>query len=374
MVRGRRWSAPFLPGTRIAPTEDDMALHFRIQICALTVVQLLIICLPVFAIARPKLNECVAALVPERSDQIVAWANDLESNRLNEIMAEVGQPTVIILLRKMLYSRKQEESWAALEALREIKLDSNIDDLAGKITELTGYQPGHIKASAVRTIGALHLTSAIPKLQEITRQTEWGKPSHLAKIASQILYDEFGLLQYHSLYNQIPNFAKFSSGPSVEAFEMRKTGSRNIVLGGPLTGKVMARVVDKEAYLYWLKAYSAGAEWTSTLGYNPVEPTWTKEEVEAMFGKDLLPEIDAQPGQVIVYTRVFGRNMYGYLHDLSRSQRTLYKEKMDQIRNILAQIRVNHGHLHETNFCLGLFDDKRLYVIDFDGADGTANP
>ncbi len=145
--------------------------------------------------------------------------------------------------------------------------------------------------------------------------------------------------------------------------KLRKTGSETIVLGGPLLGKAIIRIVTNEAFQSWKKAFEAEKVWRELgFDYVPIEP------ILKIGGK--LRAFKTKEGLWRVSTKVLGPSLY----DIKLSGKFgTYKEQLllmqKKINEGLDKLRIKHEHPHEGNFCIEFHDGKiRLYAIDFDMA------
>lgn len=155
----------------------------------------------------------------------------------------------------------------------------------------------------------------------------------------------------------------FKSGTGIVRREFEKTGSRIILLGGNLVGKVIVRVITVPAFLAWKQAFEAKDAWARAgFDYIPIEPILSKgTELRAYKIKNI--------DYYRVYTKVLGPSLLKFTEKNDKElKRQLYAIK-DKIINVLEALGVSHGHLHEENFCVEFKDNKiRLYAIDFDRA------
>ena len=170
------------------------------------------------------------------------------------------------------------------------------------------------------------------------------------------------IVRSHALYyKQKESF--FSGERNIIRNEFEKTGSRTILLGGKLVGKVIIRIVTKSAFLSWKKALESENEWKKEgFDYIPVEPILTKNEKLLAF--------KTKKGQYRVYTAVLGQSLATFLKSSTNQYAEEYLINLRyKITRVLNKLKITHGHTHDSNFCVERKDNKlRLYIIDFDEA------
>lgn len=191
-------------------------------------------------------------------------------------------------------------------------------------------------------------------------------------------------LMGHKLYQESDSsFFTLKSNRNLVQIKRRefgKGGSRLILLGGKLAGQAIVRIVHQEGFLAWKKALEAREYWVKAgFEYTPVEPILMKN------GKLLAQKFitkKAESGQAIkwwesdqgndimyrVYTKVLGPNLGDFLLDpLNNQFKSDLRKSRRLIMSVLRKLKVWHGHLHEGNFCVEMYQSRpRLYVIDFD--------
>lgn len=137
-----------------------------------------------------------------------------------------------------------------------------------------------------------------------------------------------------------------------------------------LRGKALIRHIDLTAYASWKQAYEADSVWKEKgFSYVPIEP---------IVGVRFSNNNEDAPWAVDVFTRVLGINAYAWLGESNGVYAKYITEQMDLIRATLKEMGVEHGHLHQRNFCLVFEKNKedepdiskppRVYAIDFDRA------
>jgi len=195
------------------------------------------------------------------------------------------------------------------------------------------------------------------------------KVSELIWYASESKRDEFFHLAKEKLKDNFvksPLYDKLQvSKDSFSRNSFDKTGSETILLGGELKDKVILRKINPESFLVWKDLYDDYNIWKKEgFDYVPIEPIASYNYIPST-------------GFVDVYTGVLDINlkqsalMFG---DHTESA----KKDIEKIKNVLTKKNIEHGHLHDANFCLRYFRNKdnsvdinkkpRVYAIDFDRA------
>jgi hypothetical protein len=146
--------------------------------------------------------------------------------------------------------------------------------------------------------------------------------------------------------------------------EFEKTGSKIILIGGELKDKTIIRHITPEAFAAWQKLYEDWKTWGAAgFDYVPIEPIQSFK-----LGKD---------GLVSVYSGVLDLSLSSWGGMNGKFMPELRKDK-EKIIKTLDNKNIEHGHMHDNNFCLRFFRDKngkvdfdkkpRIYLIDFDQA------
>ncbi|MEK6857845.1 MAG: hypothetical protein AABX39_04630, partial [Nanoarchaeota archaeon] len=174
----------------------------------------------------------------------------------------------------------------------------------------------------------------------------------------------------HRLYVNQKDKTFFSSEKSLVRREFEKSGSRTVLLGGKLVGKVIIRIIDEESFLAWKKAFEAEEVWKNLgFDYVPVEPILSKNGKFRVFKtKD-----ETYGVKYRVYTKVLGPSLKDFRAVPENHKYANYLNELRwKIINGLKSLGISHGHYHEDNFCLEYFNnDLRMYVIDFDSSSST---
>ena len=152
-----------------------------------------------------------------------------------------------------------------------------------------------------------------------------------------------------------------------------KTGSEVVLLNKvpgrevSLKEQVIVRRIDIPAYLEWKKTFEAHSLWQQRdFDYVPVEPI-----LRIQLSKN-------QPTKVNVFTRVIRGPAVAEWEEKSGMFLPQIHQQVEKIKQVLQELGIEHGHLHEGNFVLYFSRDKdgkadltkppRVYVIDFDQA------
>lgn len=146
-----------------------------------------------------------------------------------------------------------------------------------------------------------------------------------------------------------------------------KTDSETILFGGDLKHKAILRRITPQAFLAWKELYEDFQYWQNLgFDYVPIEPIQSFKL--------------SASGVVDVYTGVLDINldqcMYRKLDFLEE-----LKQDASKIIQAVEKHGVDHGHIHEENFCLRYYRNPdgtpdfskkpRIYMIDFDRAQKT---
>ena len=173
-------------------------------------------------------------------------------------------------------------------------------------------------------------------------------------------------LRWHRLYaGQDPAF--FDKERRIVRGRFVKTGSDTFLLGGNLVGKSIVRVISKNAFDAWKKAFLDGVA---------VEPILKSKRGRLRFREitENNPKKDWNKGKVLVFSKVLGPSVESFLSVL-RNERVygrVIREQKDKINRDLTRLSIRHGHLHDNNFCIHWEKDSagkrfpKVYLIDFD--------
>ncbi|MBU0470751.1 MAG: hypothetical protein KKA62_03995 [Nanoarchaeota archaeon] len=168
----------------------------------------------------------------------------------------------------------------------------------------------------------------------------------------------------HALYSgQKPTFFKDVNGKlGIVKGKLQKDGSETIVLGGPLLGKAIIRIISDQAFQGWKKAFEAEKVW-GDLGFDyvPIEP------ILKIGGK--LRAFKTKEGLWRVSTKVLGPTLKNFMRSGGYETHEELLLMQEKIIDGLNKLKISHGHLHGNNFCIEFHEGKiRLYAIDFDQA------
>lgn len=158
------------------------------------------------------------------------------------------------------------------------------------------------------------------------------------------------------LYANTPkNFSRFA---------FSKTGSETTLLGNSLKGKAIIRHIPFSSYLAWEKVFKDYQFWREQgFDYVPIEQIFFVKKRKKSLTVD-------------VYTQVLGDNVSDWLKNNPHCYESEIKLQKDKIIQGLNGLGIEHGHIHDENFCLlfpknknGIDDyskNPRVYLIDFD--------
>lgn len=265
----------------------------------------------------------------------------------------------IPLIEQMLKASYEYVRRTAIKALSQ--LESKLSIIL--IERMLKDQSSFVRSTAIEALLILHSKSSIPLIEQMLQDPEQSVRSE-ATNALSLLSSNIKYLKYHRLYtNQEDRFfepGKKGTLGEVKRREFAKTGSRTILLGGTLAGKVIIRIVSEKAFLAWKRALESVDAWKEAgFDYVPVEPILMKK------GKLLFHKFE-KDGEI--YYRVYTKILLGtalYISPFVDSLQPLCKK----ISAVLEELKIEHGHLHLGNFIVEMHEGKpRLYVIDFDEA------
>jgi hypothetical protein len=147
--------------------------------------------------------------------------------------------------------------------------------------------------------------------------------------------------------------------------KFEKTGSETTLLGGKLKDKLIIRHINPEAFLTWQSLYEDYKTWKENgFDYVPIEPIQSYN-------------LNKEKNIVNVYSGVLDLNFEEWY---KISNKMFYKElsdKKEKIIDVLNTLKVEHGHLHDENFCLRferdsdgtpILKEPKIYLIDFDAS------
>ena len=236
-------------------------------------------------------------------------------------------------------------------------IDKKINNYTNIIINLLSDENADVRKHAIAYLGQNPSKDTITLIKPLLKDKDQQVRSTAIMVLSGLSDD----IKHHALYSQQePEF--FEKGRKILRKKLEKTGGETVLLGGELVGKVVIKVINEQAFLAWKKAFESVDVWLkSGFDYIPVEPILMKN------GRLRARKIKS--GAYEVATVVLGPTMWSFLNNSANSK--FEHELNEQRKNITLvledKLRIYHGHIHNTNFCVKLYGDKpRLYIIDFD--------
>lgn len=150
-----------------------------------------------------------------------------------------------------------------------------------------------------------------------------------------------------------------------ERQNFEKFGSETTLIGGSLKGKTIIRHIEPKAFLAWQKTYEDYQTWKEAgFDYVPIEPI-------------IKYNYNGKTKLVDVFSGVLDLNL-AHWQKLSTWYGQELAKQSEKIENVLNSEKVNHGHIHDSNYVLCFYRHEngsvdfskapRLYLIDFDQA------
>jgi hypothetical protein len=144
--------------------------------------------------------------------------------------------------------------------------------------------------------------------------------------------------------------------------EFGKTGSGTTLVGGELKDKAIFRHMAPDAFLTWQEAFEDHRMWKRAgFDYVPIEPI-----LSFHYNKNGL--VDVSSGVLDI--------SFGEWKGMSGDFSQKLAEEKNEIKKVLSDEGIVHGHSHNDNFCLRFFrkgngdidyrKKPRIYLIDFD--------
>ncbi len=182
----------------------------------------------------------------------------------------------------------------------------------------------------------------------------------LATLSRKIWKEREKQLRSHRLYVGAKQwfFMRRTRGSLAEVprqpFE--KTHSRTVLLGGSLAGKAIARIVPRNGFMAWKKAFEAKDIWQKAgFDYVPVEPILRAKKTKS--------------GEYRVIAGVLQTNLEDFLlgEKGKKSAKMLARQK-EKIKQVMRSLGIVNQHFeHNSDYCVEMHEGKpRLYAIDFD--------
>jgi hypothetical protein len=203
------------------------------------------------------------------------------------------------------------------------------------------------------------------------------------RAARAILSSSPNQLRNHTLYSALDGgeWDAFVNCKPLCFREFQKSGTRLFLVGGPLVGKAVIRVIPHSAAEAWEKALAADTIWKKAgFEHAPIERILTLEGIsrdhhlddrssEAI--KEFMRALTNERERAVVAEVVPGPSV-GYLKSgyfLSAANQARLDAMMDKIRRVLVdEIGVSHDHDHPGNFVIKSADGEGITLIDLDQA------
>lgn len=172
-------------------------------------------------------------------------------------------------------------------------------------------------------------------------------------------------LVHHKLYSKTPRQDLVDKSGQIRGVSLPKTGSELFLMGGDLIGKVIVRIVARDSFLLWKKAFESEQVWRDAgFDYIPIEPIIEEK-------RHKLKVSGNAEAQVPVTSKVLGKSMFDFL--LNKNNRKYIVRLWEQRERIISvlknKFKILHGHDHAGNFCVEMHNgEPRLYLIDWDQA------
>jgi hypothetical protein len=233
------------------------------------------------------------------------------------------------------------------------KTDKKDDDWIKKVESVFEKAPQEVAYELMKNLQ--HLPDGIrgdleSQAMEILRTTERKKLTESEELNP-------------TLYKETKDLEKQFSRKSFQ-----KTGTKTVFLGGTLRNNAILRIIPNQAFVSWVKAYSAVKDWKEAgFDYVPIEPI-------------LKAGLSEDGKNTRVYAGVLGVSVAAYLRMYStKEHHDSVRQQVETTRKTLQKMNIAHGHdYHDDNFCVlhnrtaeGEIDwtvPPRVYCIDFDRA------
>jgi hypothetical protein len=206
--------------------------------------------------------------------------------------------------------------------------------------------------------------NAVPLIEPLLKDPDW----RVKYTASAVLNLLSRKTAHHRLYRE-QNADFFDQRRKVLRQTFPKKEIPLILLGGQLAGKAVVRIISMRAFVAWRRAFEAKKFWERAgFDYVPVEPILQKPNGEMRF-------FQQKDGRFAVSTGVLrGPNLAIFLSSMHNKRKfgAMLEKQKQKITEVLEDLYIYHGHLHNKNFCVVMHKGKpRLYAIDFDAAWGA---
>ncbi|MDD3159728.1 MAG: HEAT repeat domain-containing protein [Candidatus ainarchaeum sp.] len=222
-----------------------------------------------------------------------------------------------------------------------------------------------IRVFSAQILGFISSKRSIDKIKELLHDS-----NHDVQVrAAEVLYNLVEAnekTKYRRLYlEQSENKRFFDESTILARAQLRKTGSKLVLLGGPQLNKSIVRIVSKKSYLAWKRAFEARDFWKSKgFDYVPIEPILNRPN-----GKYRIYSTKTKR-QYRVFAKVLGPSLERYENKVVNKNLIKYVESQRlKIIQGLRELGIEHKHPHRENFCIEIVGGMpRVYIIDMDRA------
>ncbi|HVJ63762.1 MAG TPA: hypothetical protein VM901_00760 [Bdellovibrionota bacterium] len=199
--------------------------------------------------------------------------------------------------------------------------------------------------------------------------------------------DAFGDMSGHPLYKSVV-WPEFRADQSLPIRNFPKTGGKLFLLGGPLAGEVVARVMSSESAKLWRELYDDKATWRAA-GFDevPLEVPMSADEVATRYqlsGEQVAKlkslEREAGPGSALVFAGVVkGHTLKTHVDQSPTPDGTdEWLAIGNRFLRVLEAKNIDFGHAaHLNNLVLEVYGregDPILRLIDFDMLSRKSSP
>ena len=279
-----------------------------------------------------------------------------KKENLNELIENLNMKVWIL---KFNDSRR----YMRAEAIDIVAKNADLKESIPLIEKMLNDKDSYVRKTAIKALIELGSENSIRLIEKMLKDSD----IEVREEAEKALTTLSERVEHHKLYiKQNPKLFEAGKEKSlgyIKRKEFEKTGSKTVLLGSNLTGKVIIRIINEEAFFAWRRAFEAKKTWKEIgFDYIPVEPILTKH------GK--LRAYKTKDGMYRVSTKIVGESFATFLENPKNSKfREIVEHQKYKIYYGLKKLNIEHGHLHYGNFCVEFHGEQpRVYVIDFDRA------